>query len=141
MLEECRQRRLTRNQHILFRLGELIAAIEGAGALVRRAAAAAEQRLPAKADRRFTPECLAVLSRIAARDAAQLIAQQGLRWVWGSDGGASDAEGLEAVERALRLADLHCVQTGLLADMDRAADIVYDREGAPANPPVAAGVG
>ena len=40
------------HQHILFRLGELIAWVEGAGALARRAAAALAGALPEKADRR-----------------------------------------------------------------------------------------
>ena len=39
LLEVARAQRLTRHQHILFRLGELIAHAEGAASLARRAAA------------------------------------------------------------------------------------------------------
>ncbi|MGH2984892.1 MAG: acyl-CoA dehydrogenase family protein, partial [Solirubrobacterales bacterium] len=42
VMEACRVARLTRNQHVLLRLGALGARVEGAGALARRAARAAE---------------------------------------------------------------------------------------------------
>ena len=125
VMERCRLEQLTRSQHILFRLGELIAAVEGAGALARRAGAAAEGTLGAKADKRFDAEALASLSRVYARDVALLVAEQGLRWVWGSNG--ADAEALTEMESQLRLADAHCAQAGLLADMDHVADVLYSR--------------
>jgi alkylation response protein AidB-like acyl-CoA dehydrogenase len=131
LLELCRERHLTRNQHILFRLGELIAYVEGAGALARRAGAAAEGALSSKAAARFPAEAIASLSRIYARDAAMLVAQQGLRWVWGSDGTESDTYALNIIEDQLHLADAHRAQAGLLADMDHVADILYDRATAP----------
>ena len=130
VLERCREGRLTRSQHVLFRLGELIAAVEGSGALARRAVAAASGELSAKADRRFPAEALASLSRIYARDAVLLVAQQGLRWVWGSDG--TDPEALPVIEDQFRLADAHRAQAGLMADMDHLADVIYDRVAAPA---------
>ena len=55
VFEACRTGRLTRNQHVLLRLGALVADAEGAAALVRRAVAAAEGRLAEKADRATTP--------------------------------------------------------------------------------------
>ncbi len=127
LLELCRERHLTRNQHILFRLGELIAGVEGAGAFARRAGAAAEGALSPKAATRFSVEAIASLSRIYARDAAMLVAQQGLRWVWGSDGTDSGTYALNIIEEQLHLADAHRAQAGLLADMDHVADILYDR--------------
>ncbi len=42
VFEACRAGHLTRNQHVLLRLGELAAQAEGAGALARRAASAAD---------------------------------------------------------------------------------------------------
>ena len=51
LLERCRVARLTRHQHVLFRVGELVARAEGAAALARRAARAAE-RQPRRAGRR-----------------------------------------------------------------------------------------
>jgi len=57
VLERARIGRLTRNQHVLFRLGELCAVAEAAASLARRAARAAEGALGPKADRRFPLRC------------------------------------------------------------------------------------
>ncbi len=85
MLEACRVGRLTRNQHVLLRLGELIAWAECAGSLARRAAAsAADGTLPEKADRRFEPAALAAISRVFAREAALKVAEEGVRWLRGA---------------------------------------------------------
>ncbi len=80
VLEACRVGRLTRNQHVLLRLGELIAYAEAAAALVRRADAAAGPGLPEKADRRFDAAGLAAVSRVFAREAATKVAEEGTRW-------------------------------------------------------------
>ncbi len=107
---------------MLLRLGELIAHAECAGALARRAAAAAEDRLPAKADRRFDPAALAAMSRVFARDAALKVAEEGLRWI-ASAGPAGIA--------ALPLDQVHAAQAGLIADLDRIADALYGRPARP----------
>ena len=73
MLEIARAHRLTRNQHVLFRIGELVARAEGAGALARRAARAADGDLSPKADSRFDAAALAAISRVNARDAAHRV--------------------------------------------------------------------
>ncbi len=140
VLERCRERHLTRNQHILFRVGELTAVAEASGALARRAARSAEGELPAKADHRFSPEALATVSRIYAREAALLVAGQGMRWIFGSDG--ASAPEVADVQEQLRVADAHRAQAGLLADLDHLSDIIYKRA-APAatgNVPVATAV-
>ena len=67
--------RLTRNQHVLFRLGELIAYSECAGSLSRRAAGRAGGELNPKADTRFGAPALAALARIFAREAALKVAR------------------------------------------------------------------
>jgi alkylation response protein AidB-like acyl-CoA dehydrogenase len=118
VLEACRAGRLTRSQHVLLRLGELIAEAECAGALARRAQAAAEDRLPGKADRRFDPAALAAVSRVFARGAALKVAEEGLRWVIGA-GSAGIA--------ALPLDQVHAAQAGLIGDLDRVADALYGR--------------
>jgi alkylation response protein AidB-like acyl-CoA dehydrogenase len=125
VLEQARVKRLTRHQHVLLRLGELIAVAEGAGSLARRAAASLEGKLEPRADTRFTGAGLAAVSRVYARWAAQRVADEGLRWMGGADG-LSDAE-LVGFEDALRLRAVHRAQTGLLADMDQVADIIYGR--------------
>jgi alkylation response protein AidB-like acyl-CoA dehydrogenase len=124
VLEACRVARLTRNQHVLLRLGELIAWAECAASLARRAVAAADGTLPAKADKRFGPPVLCTISRVFAREAAQTVAEHGLRWVRGAAAPDTDLTSLEA---ELRLNEVRAVQTGLVTDMNRVADALYDR--------------
>ena len=125
VMERARTGRLTRYQHVLLRLGELISYAECAGSLVRRAARLAEGKLNEKAHRRFDAATLAVLSRAFAREAAFKVAEEGLRLVAGS-GGATDAE-MAALETSLRLPAIHRAQAGLIADMDFIADVLYNR--------------
>lgn len=125
VLERARLGRLTRNQHVLLRLGELIAFAEAAGSFARRAARALDGQLTEKSDRRFEPAALATLSRVFAREAALKVAAEGLRWVIGA------AEGAEAdmasLGTALHLNSIYSAQAGLIVDMDRAADALYGR--------------
>jgi alkylation response protein AidB-like acyl-CoA dehydrogenase len=125
VMEKARLARLTRYQHILLRLGELIAFAECAGSLSRRAALTAENKLNEKANRRFDATALATLSRIFAREAALKVAEEGLRWIAGA-GGVSNAE-MAAFETSLGLAAIHRAQVGLIADMDYIADVLYNR--------------
>ena len=125
VMEKARVARLTRYQHILFRLGELIAYAECSGCLARRAALMAENKLNEKANRRFDAAALAALSRTFARDAALKVAQDGLRWVAGA-GGVSPTE-MAAFETSLGLPAINRAQAGLIADMDYIADVLYSR--------------
>ncbi|HUI42900.1 MAG TPA: acyl-CoA dehydrogenase family protein [Terriglobia bacterium] len=126
VMERARLGRLTRYQHILFRLGELIAFAECAGSLSRRAARQAEGRLHEKASQRFDPMALAALARVFAREAALKVGEQGLRWV-SAAGGVTDAD-MAAFEAALGLPAIHRAQAGLISDMDYIADVVYSRD-------------
>jgi alkylation response protein AidB-like acyl-CoA dehydrogenase len=123
VLEACRVGRLTRHQHVLLRLGELVARAEGAATLVRRAAAAADGSLPEKTDRRFGPAILAAMSRVNAREAALSVAEEGLRWV----AGAADPGAAVPLTDDLPLDRVRAAQAGLLADMGAVADALYDR--------------
>jgi alkylation response protein AidB-like acyl-CoA dehydrogenase len=125
IMEKARIERLTRHQHILLRLGELIAYAECAGSLSRRAALLAENKLNEKANRRFDVSALAALSRIFAREAALKVVEEGLRWV-SAAGGVSDAD-LPAFESRLGLPAVHRAQAGLISDMDHIADVLYGR--------------
>ncbi|MBZ5705573.1 MAG: acyl-CoA dehydrogenase family protein [Acidobacteriia bacterium] len=125
VMEKARIGRLTRYQHILLRLGELIAYAECAGSLSRRAALMADGKLNEKANRRFDATALAALSRVFAREAALKVAEEGLRLVVGA-GGVSDAE-MTAFETSLGLPAIHRTQAGLIADMDYIADVLYNR--------------
>jgi alkylation response protein AidB-like acyl-CoA dehydrogenase len=124
VLEACRVGRLTRNQHVLLRLGEMIAWAECASSLARRAAAAADGNLPAKADTRFDPSVLATISRVFAREAAQTVAEHGTRWVRGA---AEPGADLSALDAQLRLDDVRAAQAGLVDDMNVVADALYHR--------------
>ena len=125
VMEKARLGRLTRYQHVLLRLGELIAWAECAGSLARRAARLMEGKLPEKANRRFDAAGLAAISRVFAREAALKIAEEGLRMVLGA-GGIKDAE-LPAFETAVGIPAIHRAQAGLIADMDYIADVLYNR--------------
>jgi alkylation response protein AidB-like acyl-CoA dehydrogenase len=123
VLERCRLSRLTRHQHVLLRLGRLIAVAEGAGALARRAARAAEATLDPRSDGRFDSAGLAAVCRVNAREAAFEVGQEGLRWVRGADGAGE----VGPLGDALGLLRIHAAQAGLVADMDRVADALYER--------------
>jgi len=125
VMETARVARLTRYQHILLRLGELIAYAECAGSLARRAALIAENKLHEKANRRFDAAALASVGRIFAREAALKVGEEGLRWIVGA-GGVS-ASDLPLFEKSLGLQAIHHAQSGLLSDMDFVADVLYGR--------------
>jgi alkylation response protein AidB-like acyl-CoA dehydrogenase len=129
VMEKARVARLTRYQHILLRLGELIAYAECAGSLSRRAALLAEGKLNEKANRRFDATAFAAISRIFARDAALKVAEDGLRWVIGAGSGAeaASAADISNFETSLGLPAIHRAQSGLISDMDHVADVLYGR--------------
>jgi acyl-CoA dehydrogenase len=123
LLERCRVQKLTRHQHILMRLGELIAQAEGAGALARRAHRAASKQLHEKAAKGLKAPALAAASRVNARTAAMAIATDGIRWVASADGGE-----LDGLEQRLGLAAIHRAQGGQLADMQTVSEALYARK-------------
>jgi alkylation response protein AidB-like acyl-CoA dehydrogenase len=125
VMEKARSARLTRHQHILLRLGELIAYSECAGSLARRAALMAEGKLHEKANDRFDAIALAAISRIFAREAALKVAEDGLRWI--SAAGCVNESEMTTFESALGISAIHRAQTGLIADMDYVADVLFNR--------------
>ncbi len=125
IMERARVGRLTRYQHVLLRLGELIAYAECAGALSRRAALMADGKLNEKTSRRFDAIGLAAVSRVFAREAALKVAEEGLRLIIGASG-VSEAD-TAAFETSLGLPAIHKAQAGLINDMDYVADVLYSR--------------
>jgi alkylation response protein AidB-like acyl-CoA dehydrogenase len=125
LMEKVRVARLTRHQHILFRLGELIAYAECAGSLARRAALKSENKLNEKANQRFDAAALAAISRVFARESALKVAADASRWLIGA-GGVSDGE-LATLETSFGLPAIHRLLAGLISDMDSVADFVYGR--------------
>jgi alkylation response protein AidB-like acyl-CoA dehydrogenase len=122
-LERCRVARLTRNQHVLLRLGELIAHAECAAALCRKAAKAERGELHSKADRRFGPPAMAAIARTFAREAAFKVGHDGLRWVLAAD---DEADVARPVWGQL-VSQIDQAQRGLMADMASVADALYGR--------------
>ncbi len=126
VMEACRVTRLTRNQHVLLRLGEWVAWTECAAAMSRRAARAAAGPLPEKGDHRFDVAALAAMSRVFARDAALKVTTEGLRWLHGgSDDVDSDLNA--ALDARTGLPAVMAAQHGLIDDMDAVAAAIYGR--------------
>lgn len=125
VLEQARVKRLTRNQHILFRVGAMVAQAEGAACLVRRAVRQAKSKLNDKGDKRFATAALSAISRVNARDAASFVLDEGMRWVGGA-GGLADGE-VAAFQKTLGATAIHQAQAGNIDDMNYIADALYDR--------------
>ncbi|MBK8256976.1 MAG: acyl-CoA dehydrogenase family protein [Polyangiaceae bacterium] len=123
VLERARQMRLTRHQHILFRLGELIAYAEGAATFAIKAARTYQGQADPRAPTRFDGEATCALARVFAREASRRVAFEGLAHVV-SAGGAED---LAAFESKVQLGRITAAQAGGITDMDRVADALYGR--------------
>jgi acyl-CoA dehydrogenase len=106
VLERCRIDRLTRNQHILFRLGELIAYAETAAIFSETVTSHPTEAIPLDVPARQA------MARIHARDAALKVAAEGLRWAIGA--GQSDPN----LPQSLNLPGIYAAQAGLIEDMD-----------------------
>lgn len=124
VLDCCRVGRLTRNQHVLFRIGELVAATETAAVFAHTADQSMAGRRFPKSPTRFTGDALAAMSRVFARESAHKVALDGSRWVAGAlEPDSPVLTGLDGIPAdAIRAA-----QGGLVADMDRVADVLYGR--------------
>jgi len=109
ILERCRLDRLTRQQHVLFRLGELVAYAETAAIFAERV-----MDKPTTAVSLDIPTRQA-LARIHGREAALKVATDGLRWTIGA--GQTDPD----LANSLNLPGIYQAQAGLLEDMDQAA--------------------
>jgi alkylation response protein AidB-like acyl-CoA dehydrogenase len=124
IFEACRSARLTRNQHVLFRLGELAAWAETAGNYCSRAAALADGTPFEKTPKRFDARATALMSKTFARETANKVALEGIRWVGsGADPGSPAMAALDAIPAA----QIRAAQAGGLADMDAIADVLYER--------------
>jgi alkylation response protein AidB-like acyl-CoA dehydrogenase len=121
-MEGCRTTRMTRHQHVLLRLGSLVAQVEGAGALARRAAAAATGTLPEKSSHRHQAPALAAMSRANARDVALAVGTDAVRWLAGTPA-------VDAVSS--QLPAIHAAQAGLIGDLDAVSNGLYGRTPTP----------
>jgi alkylation response protein AidB-like acyl-CoA dehydrogenase len=110
VLERARIDRLTRNQHLLFRLGELIAWAETAALFAERVVDKPTEGINLDIPTRQA------LSRIYARQAALKVANDGLQWAIGA--GQTDPN----LASSLNLPAIYQAQAGLIQDMDFAAE-------------------
>jgi alkylation response protein AidB-like acyl-CoA dehydrogenase len=106
VLERCRIDRLTRNQHILFRLGELISYVETAAIFSERAI-----NNPTTAIN-FDQTTLKAMARLHARDAAMKVGCQGLSYAIGA--GQTDPN----LAQSLNLPGIYAAQAGQIDDMN-----------------------
>ena len=109
ILERCRLDKLTRHQHVLFRLGDLVAQAEGAAVFAQRAAAAPTTAIP------LPPATEAAMSRVFAREAVARVAFEGARWAMAA--GQSDPGFVASLDWNRVLAG----QKGGVEDMDLVA--------------------
>ncbi|MBN1770640.1 MAG: acyl-CoA dehydrogenase family protein [Deltaproteobacteria bacterium] len=105
-LAEARKQRLTRSQHVQFRLAETMAELEAAGALVRKAVRGGDEALKTRA-------------RVRAREAALEAAQAATEIVVGA--GTLEPAARAAFEASAGLDACRAAQAGRLADLDRVA--------------------
>jgi alkylation response protein AidB-like acyl-CoA dehydrogenase len=106
VLERCRIDRLTRNQHILFRLGELIAYAETAAVFAERVAQKPTIAIPLDVPTRQA------MARLHGREAALKVATDGLRWAIGA--GQTDPR----LAESLNLPGIYAAQAGTVEDAD-----------------------
>jgi hypothetical protein len=110
---------------VLFRLGELICHTECADTLARRAARSLDGDAHVKSPDRFDGATLATMSRVFAREAAQKVGQEGTRWIAGSL--TADSADVGPILATIPHDAIRTAQTGLIADMDHLADVLYGR--------------
>jgi len=106
ILERCRLDRLTRNQHVLFRLGELIAWAETAAVFTETVSSQPTEAIKLDVTTRQA------MARIYAREASLKVAADGLRWTMAA--GQTDLD----LANSLGLPAIYAAQAGLLEDMD-----------------------
>lgn len=108
IMEECRVHKLTREQHVTFKLGALIAAAEVSAVFSKKAA---DEKYGESV--KFDRETWQAMSRIYAKNAALKIAVEGMALVLGAvRADLASRINLDAVQRA---------QEGVIKDMDLVA--------------------
>ncbi len=110
--------RLTREQYIMFALADMMMHVEVAASLARQAVAFAAENDP-RAER------TCVFSRLFANEIAQVVSGNILKILYGS--GTFDAEQVSAFLSEISHAQLADSYQNIIADMNRAADIIFNR--------------
>jgi alkylation response protein AidB-like acyl-CoA dehydrogenase len=109
---------LTRQQHIMFALADMMAHVEVGAALARKAARLMKTRNPGS-------QKVVLMARIFATDVAQLVYQNILRIVRGS--GAIDQKKMAEFFQSIDFGSLSESYQDIIAAMDQVADILFER--------------
>jgi len=112
ILEECRAQKLTRHQHVTFKLGELIAEAEVAKTFCEDIS----KGIFAEGSK-FDRETLKTMARVNARQAAFKVVSEGMKLVLGA--GQGSAEELTAKTNFVNIQDK---QRGITQDLDKISD-------------------
>ncbi|MDG6225681.1 MAG: acyl-CoA dehydrogenase family protein [Candidatus Thermoplasmatota archaeon] len=112
VFEHCRVQKLTRNQHVLMRLGELSCLGETSAAFCRAAASENYSRAI-----RFDRHSWQSMSRLHSRNSAQAIAEKGIEMIIGY--GSASASALSS---EMNLAKILDAGSGTMDDMDIASE-------------------
>jgi alkylation response protein AidB-like acyl-CoA dehydrogenase len=112
------QNKLTRKQYVMFALADMITHIEVGASLARKAAAAAR-------DGSAETEKLKAMSRIFASEVAQLVAQNVIKIIMGT--GAFDQKTVFNFMETVSYNDLICSYQNIVNDMDKVADMLFER--------------
>jgi alkylation response protein AidB-like acyl-CoA dehydrogenase len=110
--------RLTRQQHVMFGLADMMTYVETAASLSRKAV-----RLKAAGDSRAAK--LEPMARLFAAETAQLVAQNGLQMTMGTD--ILDASVAADFRKQAEIDLLFDSHADTITDMDRVADILFER--------------
>jgi alkylation response protein AidB-like acyl-CoA dehydrogenase len=112
-MERARAARLTRHQHVLFRLGEMTAQAESAAVMARWATLSEHDPNRAEAS------TLRAIARLYSRESLTLVVQEAMSWLRGSD--SVDAASASALAQHVGADALWRGYGGMLADMDTVA--------------------
>jgi alkylation response protein AidB-like acyl-CoA dehydrogenase len=110
--------RLTRQQHIMFLLADMMTVVEVGAALARKAVALSKSG-DAQAEK------IRAMSRIFADETAQLVFRNALTILLGS--GIFDQNSIQKFMTAHSYHQLVCSSLNIINDMDRVADILFGR--------------
>ena len=112
------ENRLTRQQHIMFLLADMMTVVEVGAALARKAVALSKSG-DAQAEK------ISAMSRIFADETAQLVSRNALTILLGS--GVFDQKAIQDFMTVHSYHQLVCSCLNLISDMDRIADILFAR--------------
>jgi alkylation response protein AidB-like acyl-CoA dehydrogenase len=118
VINMAHENRLTRQQFVMFCLADMMASVEVAAALTRKAKALMDSS-------GTESEKIRAMARIFASETAQTVAQNAMKIVMGS--GIFDDEAVSNFMESISHSYLVRCYPGLIKDMDLVADILFER--------------